>query len=137
MAERLDREAPLNVARNLWTATQLLLGLRYDDRTVREVLRNMSWLQESSTYQAILAEGREVGLEQGREEGREEGQEIGRTLEARRLLLRLAEHRFGPPSPAAVAAIEGISDIDRLEQLSLELLTASGWDELLGGESTR
>ena len=120
MAGRLQREASPDVARNLWAATSLLLGLRYDDRTVREVVRHMNWLQESSTYQAIMAEGRE------------EGQEIGRTLEARRLLLRLAERRFGTPSASVVATVEAITDIDRLEQLSLELLTASGWNELLG-----
>ena len=129
MNERIDREASPDVARNLWAATLLLLGLRYDDLTVREVVRNMSWLQESSTYQAILAEGRE--------EGREQGQEIGRTLEARRMLLRQGEQRFGTPSASVIATVEAISDIDRLEQLSLELLTATRWDELLGdAEST-
>lgn len=140
MAARLDREASPDVARNLWTATLLLLGLRYDERTAHEVVRNMSWLQESSTYQAILEQGREVGREQGREEGREEGraqgQEIGRAVEARRMLLRQGEHRFGSPPASVVAAIESISDIDRLEQLSLKLLTATGWDELLDGEPT-
>jgi predicted transposase YdaD len=140
MVERSDREAPPDVARNLWAATSLLLGLRYDDRTVREVVRNMSWLQESSTYQAILREGREEGVALGREEGvtlgREEGQGIGRILEARRMFLRQGERRFGTPCGTIIAAVEAISDIDRLEQLSLELLSATGWDELLGGAAS-
>ena len=131
MAERLSHEAPPDIASNLWTATLLLMGLRYDEREARELLRGVRQMRESVTYQAILEEGRV----EGREAGREEGQEIGRTIEARRLLLRLAERRFGTPPAWATAAIEATTDIDRLEQLSLELLTAKGWDDLLGTDA--
>src|SRR5690242_2342982 len=55
--ERFRREALPSIAEELWSATYLLLGLRYDEATTREVERRMSWLEESRTYQAILARG--------------------------------------------------------------------------------
>ena len=76
-------------------------------------------MKESTTYQAILAEGRA--------EGRAEGQAV----EARKILLRQGSKRFGPPDARARAAVEAITDIDRLEKLTERLLDVSSWDELL------
>src|SRR5215217_3093018 len=56
---RIGREASSAEAHDLWSATLLLLGLRYDAGTARELLRGVSGMRESSTYQAILEEGRE------------------------------------------------------------------------------
>ena len=108
MTARLDQEASPDLARNLWAATLVLLGLRYDEREANHLLRGVRQMRESTTYQAILREGRSEGHQTGLLEGREEG----RASEARRLLLRMAEHRFGPPTPGQVAAIEAITDIE-------------------------
>jgi hypothetical protein len=70
-------------------------------------------MKESSTYQAILAEGR--------------------AEEARRLL-HLGGKRFGSPSAQTRTALEGIDSVERLEQLTERLLDASGWDELITSE---
>jgi hypothetical protein len=49
----------------------------------------------------------------------------------RRQILRLAEIRFGPPDAARRATIEAITERERLERLSAQLLTAASWDERL------
>jgi hypothetical protein len=76
-------------------------------------------MEESTTYQAIIAKGRA--------EGRVEGQ----AAEARKILLRQGTKRFGSPDARTRSAIEAIADVDRLEQLTERLLDVSSWDELL------
>jgi hypothetical protein len=71
-------------------------------------------MKESTTYQAIVREGREEG----------------RTEEARRMLLLQGETKFGRDA-AARAQIEGIADLARLEELGVRIVKASSWEELL------
>jgi hypothetical protein len=75
-------------------------------------------MRDSSTYQAIL--------EEGREEGRAEGE--------RRLLLRIGAARFGQPDERIRSRIEAITDIEPIKRLAERLLTVSSWDELLAEE---
>jgi predicted transposase YdaD len=133
MEERIEREAAPAEAGALWTATYVLMGLRYPRELTATLLRGVRAMKESVTYQAILEEGREVGLELGREIGREEGREEGRVQEARALLLRLGERRFGPPSAEVQAAVAAVATVERLEALSEQLLDAESWEELLAG----
>jgi hypothetical protein len=56
-------------------------------------------MQESTTYQAILSEGRS--------EGRVAGEQ--------RFLILQGTQRFGKPDAATLAAIEAIRDFERLE----------------------
>jgi predicted transposase YdaD len=79
-------------------------------------------MQESTTYQAILSEGRKEGLVEGRITGE------------RRVLIRLGTKKFGPPETAILAAIEAIGDVDRLEALSERILDSEvqDWNNLLG-----
>ena len=76
-------------------------------------------MRESSTYQAIL------------DEGREEGREEGALREARKLLLRMGQRKFGAPEPAAEAAVQAIADLDRLERMSDRIFDATSWPDLL------
>jgi predicted transposase YdaD len=80
-------------------------------------------MRESTTYQAILREGRQAGFQQGRQE------------EARRLLLMHGTWRFGTLDTAIVAAVEAIRDVDRLEVLIVRAFnaTAGDWNDLLRG----
>ena len=98
----------------LWTAVYLLMGLRYTPQQAAILLRGVRELKESSTYQAILNEGRE--------EGRGEGE--------RRIILRQGTKRFGPPSEIARAALESLS-WEKLEALSERIFEAETWDEFL------
>jgi hypothetical protein len=70
-------------------------------------------MRESTTYQAIL------------EEGRIEGE--------RRTLLRQATRRFGAPDAATRARVETVADTAMLDTLLDRVLTATGWDDLLAG----
>jgi predicted transposase YdaD len=76
-------------------------------------------MKESTTYQAILREGRAEGLAEGRGE------------EAQAILLRQGTKRFGVPSEEARSALEAITAIERLEALTERLLDVESWDELL------
>ena len=68
-------------------------------------------MKESSTYQAILEEGRAEALQ--------------------KTLLRLGRKRFGNPSDGVKAAIQAEADTKRLERMTESLLVVSTWQELL------
>ena len=72
-------------------------------------------MRESSTYQAIL------------EEGRVEGEIRG----ARRLVLELGTNKFGPPDATTVTTLERIGDLNILHRLAVGVLQAWTWEELL------
>lgn len=118
MAERINGE-PRPRAAKLWTATYLLMGLRYPDELVTKLFEGIQTMRESTTYQAILREGR---IE-------------GRVVEGQRMLLRLGTKRFGQPDAATLAAVEAIQDVNRLESLGERILEPDlrTWDDLLRG----
>ncbi len=128
---------------SLWTATFILMGLKYDPEVSSQLLQGVRSMKESVTYQAILKEGWEIGREVGREVGREEGLEAGlerglrkgrvagREEEARRILLAQGSKLFGKPSAKIRKAISNIVEPAVLEQLALRLLDAKNWSDLL------
>src|SRR5262249_31234471 len=75
MTDRINQE-PRSRADKLWTATFLLMGLRYSNDLTLQLLDGVQNMQESTTFQWILRQGRDEGLAEGR------------IAEARRLLLR-------------------------------------------------
>jgi hypothetical protein len=123
MEARIAQEASPTEAATLWTATYVLMGLRYSEAFTTLLLQGVRAMKESVTYQAILREGREEGREMGREEGQ--------FVEARRLLLRLGEKRLGACPAATRAAVEAIPSLERLEALTERLLDVETWNELL------
>lgn len=116
MKERLDREAPQRQAAELWSATYILMGVRYEQALIQTLLQGVIAMKESVTYQAILREG----------------EAKGEAKEARRILLMQGSTRFGEPTPEVVAALDSLADVEKLEQLSMRLLQVSSWQELLG-----
>ena len=123
MKERLDREAEETERADFWTSTYLLMGLRYSDELIAELLRGVRDMKESTTYQAILREGRAEGRIEGRAEGRIEGE--------RRLLLKIGRQKFGEPDAETLAAIESLSSLEEIDGLANRLIFASSWKELL------
>jgi predicted transposase YdaD len=111
LAQRLTTEAPPTEARKLMTASFILTGLRIPQNEASRLFAGVSAMRESSTYQAILAEGAED--------------------EARRLILRLARRRLGDPDATAEAVLRAITDLDRLERIHDAAVTAANWPELL------
>jgi hypothetical protein len=112
MDERFRQEATDVEADHLWTATEVLMGLRYSDTFVEQVLGGIYHMEDSVTYQAIVRKGKISGLQE--------------------MLLRLGRKRLGPPAEAAEANIKAIKDVERLETLAERLLDATSWEELLG-----
>jgi predicted transposase YdaD len=115
MEERIEHEATPAEARDLWCATYLLLGLNHSQESISKLLGGVHRMKESTTYQAILAEGKV--------EGRVEGD--------KQTLLRLGRKRFGAPTPATVAKIDAFTDLETIEALLDRLLEVSSWDELM------
>ncbi len=89
-------------AGKLWTATYLLMDLRYSDELTDSLLEGVQNMHESTTYEKFLRDG---GI-----------------AEARRMLLRLGRKRFRDADAETVAAIEAIKDVDRLETLGERIL---------------
>jgi predicted transposase YdaD len=112
MKQRLDREMPPEQAAELWSAAYILMGLRYDRALIQTLLQGVVTMKESVTYQAIIEEGE--------------------AREARKMVLLMGRTRFGEPPPEAVAALDALTDVTRLEELGVRLLQASSWHELLG-----
>jgi hypothetical protein len=90
------------------------MGLRYSDELASQLLEGVQNMKESTTYQAILREGR--------------------VSEAQRLLVLMGEIRFGSPDERIVGKIEAIRDVEHLESLSRRLVDTSvhDWRKLLG-----
>lgn len=123
---RVAQEATDAEAERLRVGTALLLGLRFGQDVIDELLRGVGTmaraLEASSIYQRILREGEARGLA--------EGEARGRTAAARRILLRLASQRFGPPDARTGAALERLRDPDRLEQAAERVVEAASWEAL-------
>lgn len=132
MKQRFDREAP-GQDKALWSAVYIMMGLRYESTLVQSLLRGVVNMKESSTYQAILAEG----LAEGKAEGKAEGEAIGKAAEARRMLLLQGRDRFGEPSAKIMASLDAMTDLSQLEALAVRLLHVKTWEELLGTNGTK
>jgi predicted transposase YdaD len=119
MKHRFDREAP-SQNKELWSATYILMGLRYGRAMVQSLLRGVVNMKESVTYQAILEEGEAIGEAKGKAE------------EARNMLLLLGRDRFGEPSAKIMSILDAMTDLGQLEALAIRLLHVKSWEELLG-----
>lgn len=119
MQRRLESETQGKKDASISAAAYVLMGLRYPVDLATELFSGVRAMKESTTYQAILAEGRE--------EGRVEGQV--KTL--RRVLLDLGEQKFGKPDSKTAKKIESIHEYEKLERLVQRVLNADNWKELL------
>ena len=112
MKQRLDLTVPPRERAALWSATYILMGLRYERALIQTLLQGVVTMKESVTYQAILEEGK--------------------AEEARKILLLLGGDRFGEPSAKVQAALNSLADVSRLEELTVRVKHAASWQELLG-----
>jgi len=96
------------------------MGLKYDPVFIESVLKGvLRKMRDSSTYQAILEEGRV----EGRTEGRTEGELY--------VLLRGGTRRFGPPDAKTKATLEGIDSQEVIDRLVDRLFDVTSWEDLL------
>lgn len=113
--------------KDTWTATFVLLGLRYPRAVGQMLLSGVRNMKESTTYQAILAEGEA--------EGKIKGEAEGRIKEAKSLLLRVGTRRFGYPPTQIALQIDSIADLAKLEMLHERIVDAPSWEALLANAS--
>ena len=107
--ERFEAEqVATNIRDLLLTSSYILLGLRYGKEYIREAFKKVNSMRESTTYQAILEEGREEGREQGRLESRHED------------LLAVLRERFEHVPNEMEFQIREMTGVDQL-QLALRL----------------
>jgi hypothetical protein len=112
LCERLQQEAPPEKFGKLLTSAFVLTGLRVPlQQQAKALFRGVQGMEESSTYLAILDEGR--------------------LDHARNVVLRLGQKKFGPAGDDVVTAVKGIDDLDRLDRLIEGYTKASSWHELL------
>lgn len=115
MDERIRQEATAQEAAQLWSATYVLMGLRYPQGLAVRLLEGVRAMKESVTYQAIIREGR--------------------SEEARTLLLRMGSKRFGPPDTVTRTSIESVPSLEQLEDMADRVLDVASWTDLLKGLS--
>ncbi len=117
--KRVGVEASPAEANNLWTAAYVLLGLQYSEGFASQLFQRVRTMEESATYQAIVAQGRAEGVV------------LGQLQALRAVLLDLGSPRFGEPDEATRAALEAITEPQRLRELARRLQAVSSWAELL------
>jgi predicted transposase YdaD len=116
MERRLSSRQGRKQAPTVWGAAYILLGLRHSPALAAQLFRGVMSMKESSTYQAILEEGRSEGA----------------VAEAKKVLRLLGNKVFGIPDGRTIAALERINDLPQLENLLERLPAAASWRELLG-----
>jgi predicted transposase YdaD len=121
MEQRLSGRRARRQAQVIWAAAYLLLGLRLSPALAAQLFRGVVTMKESSTYQAILEEGRGEGA----------------VAEAKKVLRLQGDDAFGPPDTRTAWAIERLEDLAQLEALLKRLRTAGSWQELLGQPTPR
>jgi predicted transposase YdaD len=126
VAERLRDETGPELMTTLWTATAILIGLRYPREQVGEMMEGVATMvlgirgiEESWVYQDIFAKG----LAEGEAKGLVEGE--------REALLRLGRRRFGAPGAEVEARIAALGDLDGLRELLDRVMDVTTWDELM------
>jgi len=103
---------PDNVERGQLGSAYMLCGLRYTPQQTETLYRELNMIMEdSTTYQFVLQKGRVEATQS--------------------LILQLGTIRFGQPPTTPAAAIQAITDHDRLKRMAGRVLNATGWDDLL------
>jgi len=116
MKKRLAKHPDRGRVGRLWTAVYVLLGLRYEQAMVAQLLQGVLGMKESVTYQAIVAEGKSEGARE----------------ELRKVLLSLGEECCGTPAPDwAATALDQIDNLEQLEALAKKVLRVKHWEDLL------
>ena len=137
-------------AKELWTATYVLMGSRYDKAMNQKLPQGVMQMRGLVAYQAIveegfvgrLAKGKTQGIATGTAQGIALGVARGITMgvaaaqvdEARRMVRRIGDKRFGRPSLSVEITLDAEESLDRLERMADRLLEVETWDELLATE---
>ncbi len=111
LVERVLREAPPERLPRLLMDALLLTGLRVRRDAAKRIFRGVPAMQESDTYLMILEEGQEK--------------------QAKKTVLLLGGKKLGPPDESIKTRLESVTDLERLDRMILQALTAANWQEIL------
>lgn len=118
LAARVEREVSSGEMQDrLLAASYILVGMLYDKEQIRQWFFGVQKMRESSTYQAIL------------DEGREEGELKGVLKGLRVSLLSVLEARFGSVPKHVQELIQSSSDVDQLRAGFKKILAIGSADE--------
>ena len=117
--DRLKQTVSTDQANMLRSSAYVLLGLRYERPFIQQLFQKVTGMEESTTYQWIV--------QQGREQGRVEGELAGR----RDTILVVGTHRFGSPDELTRAELQAVNEVPRLKRLLERIMHVSSWQELL------
>lgn len=118
MRGRIQQETTPAQGTELWAATFLLMGLRFEGAFIEQLLKGVQGMEESTTYQLLI------------ERGEAKGEAKWRRKEAHELLLRIGNGRLGKPS-ADIREALNVASLEELEQMADRLLQVESWAELL------
>jgi predicted transposase YdaD len=119
MKQRLGKRKLRELSSELWTATFILLGMKHSRELALHLLRGITAMEESTTFQYIMELGEAKGMAKGSLE------------EARQLLFRIGRKRFGQEDPTIATRINAITDREQLEELVEQAIDVASWQELL------
>jgi hypothetical protein len=111
LCRRVERSFDHETASHILTSTFVLSGLRLDRERALNLFRRIRAVEESTTYQYILEQG---GMK-----------------EAQRILLEQGASKFGAPTKKVKETIRGLEDLPRLRRMTLRLLAAASWKDVL------
>jgi hypothetical protein len=101
--------------KKLLTDAYLLTGLRVRRHVATRIFRGVQAMHESDTYLAILDEGQERGVLKG----------------VKKAVLLVGEKRLGAPDESIKAHLNLITDLERLDRMIRQAVTAASWQEIL------
>jgi len=135
MVDRIDARLRAEQVPNadrvfLMTCGYILLGLRYTGTEIQNAYTRVRGMKESSTYQAILEEGRAEGIEKGREEGEIKGEIKGELKTRQSTLLDILRDRFGAVPAEVELRIRAVTEAARLQHAILRAIRISSIDDL-------
>ncbi len=132
VANRIESLSNQQARRDIAAASYVLAGLTMSDNIIKQILRS-EMMRESVTFQAILQEGRQVGIQEGRQvgiqEGRQEGLQTGQIQGKREMLQRLLTRKFGTLPPQISIQVECLT-MPQLEDLAEAILDMQSLTDL-------
>ena len=111
IVRRFRAETTRAEAAKMETMTFILMGMRYEKAILAQLYQGVPDMEESSGYQLIMERGEQKALI--------------------RTILKLGRLKFGEPTAEQMSALQGIRELDRLEELTDRSVTATTWEELL------
>ncbi len=124
-------EATVDQEKDLRAGIYVLMGMKYQEAFIAQIMKGVEKMKESVTYQKIWNDGR---LE-GEHKGRIEGEHIGRIEGELNLLVRVGSGRLGIPSEAMIAKLNEIDSVGRIETMADKIFSVETWDELLATDA--